>query len=80
MHEARALAHRLLRNSPAAMRATKSLLTRFSDRYLPADVEAAVLENVQSRTTDDFREGVRAFLEKREPVWPSVEKEPVAGR
>jgi methylglutaconyl-CoA hydratase len=76
MHEARALAHRLARNSPAAMEATKRLLTRYTDRFLPDDIESAILTNVQSRTTEDFREGIRAFLEKREPEWPSIERTP----
>lgn len=73
MQEARKLAQRLLRNSPKAMEATKGLLTRFADRNLADEVEAAILANVQARTTDDFREGVNAFLEKREPQWPSVD-------
>ena len=72
MQEARTLAGKLLRNSPAAMEATKRLLNRFSDRTLPDDVERAVQANVQARTTGDFREGVRAFLEKRDPQWPSL--------
>ena len=70
--EARSLARCLLRNSPAAMEATKRLLNRFADRELPNDIEAAILANVQARATDDFREGVRAFLEKRDPAWPSI--------
>jgi methylglutaconyl-CoA hydratase len=82
MPEARALAQRLLRNSPAAMEATKRLLNKFSDRHLPDEVEAAILANVQARSTEDFREGVRAFLEKRDPRWPSMEplKDPVSRR
>jgi methylglutaconyl-CoA hydratase len=54
------------------MDATKRLLNRFADRVLPDDIEAAILANVQARSTDDFREGVRAFLEKRDPQWPSI--------
>jgi methylglutaconyl-CoA hydratase len=72
MREARALAERLLRNSPAAMEATKGLLCRFSDRHLLDDIQAAILTSVSARTSDDFREGVSAFLEKREPHWPSA--------
>ncbi|HEY1808260.1 MAG TPA: enoyl-CoA hydratase-related protein [Acidobacteriaceae bacterium] len=70
--EARALAARLQRNSPAAMEATKRLLGRFADRSLSDDIEAAIRASVQARTTDDFHEGVQAFLEKRDPQWPSL--------
>lgn len=78
MREARALALRLMRNSPAAMEATKRLLGRFSDRHLPADIEAAIRASVDARSNADFHEGVSAFLEKREPQWPSARvKEPV---
>lgn len=73
MHEARSLAGRLLRNSPAAMEATKRLLTRFAERSLADDLEVAIRANVHARGTEDFREGVRAFLEKRDPRWPSAE-------
>jgi methylglutaconyl-CoA hydratase len=82
MPEARALAQKLLRNSPAAMEATKRLLNKFSDLHLPDEVEAAILANVQARSSADFREGVQAFLEKRDPQWPSPEpaKEPIVRR
>jgi enoyl-CoA hydratase/carnithine racemase len=74
MPEARALATRLQRNSPAAIAATKRLLGKFADRSLSDDIEAAILASVQARDTADFREGVHAFLEKREPQWPSLHK------
>ena len=69
--EARALAQRLLRNSPAAVESTKRLLRQFSDRHLPDDIEAAIQASVDARSSADFQEGVTAFLEKRDPVWPS---------
>lgn len=71
LREARALATRLLRNSPAAMEATKRLLGKFSDHHLPHDIEAAIRASVDARSNADFHEGVSAFLEKREPRWPS---------
>ncbi len=73
MREARALATRLLRNSPAAMEATKRLLGKFSDHHLPHDIEAAIRASVDARSNADFHEGVGAFLEKREPRWPSAQ-------
>ena len=80
LREARSLALRLMRNSPAAMEATKRLLGRFSDHHLPDDIEAAIRASVDARSNADFHEGVSAFLEKREPQWPSAHnplKEPV---
>jgi methylglutaconyl-CoA hydratase len=74
MQEVRSLAARLMRNSPAAMEATKRLLGRFDDRFLPDDLEAAIRANLEARFHDDFREGVTAFLEKRDPRWPSLHK------
>ncbi len=69
MREARSLAEKMMRNSPAAMAATKKLLARFGDRRLVDDVEGAIRASVQMRAHPDFREGVTAFLEKREPKW-----------
>lgn len=74
LHEARALAARLLRNSPAAMEATKRLMSSYSEHFLRDGIEAAILASVAARTNPDFREGVSAFLEKRDPQWPSLAK------
>jgi methylglutaconyl-CoA hydratase len=81
MREARSLGQRLIRNSPAAMEATKRLLCHYSDHHLPDDVEAAIRTSVDARSNADFHEGISAFLEKRPPQWPSAHngvKEPVA--
>jgi methylglutaconyl-CoA hydratase len=69
MHEARRLAEKLMQNSPAAMAATKRLLARFGDRRLLDDIDGAIRASAQMRAHPDFREGVTAFLEKREPKW-----------
>ncbi len=65
----RELAAGLLQNSPASLLATKRLLKQYSSPDLGEQIAAAVDENARIRTTDDFREGVTAFLEKRKPRW-----------
>jgi enoyl-CoA hydratase len=66
---ARALAARIARNGPLAVRATKHVLTRAPG--WPADEvwqrQAAVLREVFASA--DAREGAAAFAEKREPRW-----------
>jgi methylglutaconyl-CoA hydratase len=71
MREARALAGVLLRNSPAAIQATKRLLSEHANHHLLEEIESAIRANTEARTTEDFREGIRSFLEKRIPEWPS---------
>jgi methylglutaconyl-CoA hydratase len=66
---ARELAGTLMQASPASLRATKRLLSAFAKDVLDRRLELAVEENAQIRSTDDFREGITAFLEKRRPHW-----------
>ncbi len=66
---ARELAATLLQNSPASLLATKRLLKSYSSQELDRQIDAAVEENACIRTTEDFREGVTSFLEKRNPRW-----------
>jgi len=63
------LAGELMGNSPESLRATKKLLRMQLAESLEASLALAVEANKASRETADFREGVAAFLEKREPVW-----------
>lgn len=65
----RQLAKQLLQNSPTSLTCTKRLLREFSRRDFDRELDSAVEENARIRTTQDFREGLAAFLEKREPAW-----------
>lgn len=66
------LAAQLLENSPEALAATKRLLSANARGVLDAEMETAIRANADARLTGDFREGIRAFLEKRAPQWPSL--------
>ena len=69
MERVKQLAAQIMENSAASLQATKQLLTEHAREELDAHIEAAVRENAAIRRTEDFREGVSAFLEKRKPVW-----------
>ncbi len=71
---ARELAGTLIANSPGGILATKRLLVRASEAEIDRRIELAVAESVAIRSTPDFREGLAAFLEKREPRWPGGRK------
>ena len=70
MARVRELATLLLKNSPESMSAVKKLLSGFAKDRLDRDLSRAMRWNEKIRNSADFREGLRAFLEKREPVWP----------
>jgi methylglutaconyl-CoA hydratase len=72
MQSAQAMAQTLLLNSPQAMQAIKKLLAKHSRRRLDEELEDAIYVNAQERSTEDFKEGVRAFLERRRAEWPSL--------
>lgn len=69
MERTQQLAEELLQNSPASLAATKRLLNHFSAAELGVQIDAAVRANADIRATEDFREGVTSFLEKRKPKW-----------
>jgi methylglutaconyl-CoA hydratase len=71
---ARELAATLMANSPGGVLATKRLLVRASEAEIDRRIELAVAESVAIRSTPDFREGLAAFLEKREPRWAGGQK------
>lgn len=74
MERAVRLARQLLKNSPESLRATKRLLSGHVKERLDRQLKAAVEMNASARGTEDFREGVSAFLERRTPQWPSLKR------
>ena len=69
MSRARELAAQLMENSPASLGSTKRLLSNHARHQLDSQIQAAIRENAGIRSTQDFREGVSSFLEKRKPHW-----------
>jgi methylglutaconyl-CoA hydratase len=69
LEAAKELAATLVASSPASLARTKRVLLRSQDEELERDLQAAIHENADIRSTADFREGLSAFLEKRTPHW-----------
>ena len=69
LHRAHELAAQLMENSPASMRATKTLLSGYTRELLDQRLAQAVHANAAIRQTAGFKEGITAFLEKRKPTW-----------
>ena len=65
------LAASLLKNSPESMSAVKKLLCSFAKDRLDRDLARAMRWNEKIRNSPDFQEGLSAFLEKRDPLWPA---------
>ncbi len=69
-----AMIDELLKGGPSAIAETKMLITRFGD--LPPSerlLDAAAKESARVRRTDEAREGLAAFIEKRPPNWRRTE-------
>jgi enoyl-CoA hydratase len=66
---AMALAERITANAPVAVRETRRLMLELRD----ADDETGINESNMAMgvvmSTEDFGEGLTAFIEKRDPVW-----------
>lgn len=69
MTAAREMAREVCAGAPGAIRRTKDLLDELSPRPIVADLQLAMKYHREARNSPEAIEGVRAFLEKREPRW-----------
>jgi enoyl-CoA hydratase len=64
---AQELAEEVGANAPLTLWATKEALRRVRDRLIPEDADSDLI--IACYTSNDFKEGVDAFLNKRKPKW-----------
>ncbi|MFT5759405.1 MAG: 2-(1,2-epoxy-1,2-dihydrophenyl)acetyl-CoA isomerase [Alteromonadaceae bacterium] len=69
MSEAIVLAERLAAQPPLAMQHTKQLMNTAFEHSLDSQVERERLAMQYLGKTEDYKEGVAAFMEKRKPVY-----------
>jgi enoyl-CoA hydratase/carnithine racemase len=67
MDEARSMAATICANSPLAVQATKRMMRLSLEETFEANVHHVFLQLLPLFGSQDFKEGVRAFIEKREP-------------
>ena len=65
-----ALCAALLANGPKAIESAKNLIQAVSQKSIDDELMEDTIERIaQIRSTPEAKEGIRAFLEKRKPVW-----------
>ncbi len=69
MSEAQKFAESVLQGAPGALAQTKRLIDELWWRSVKEDVELALKYHLQARESDEAREGIAAFNEKRKPNW-----------
>lgn len=63
------LSEKLKSKSPVALKLVKASINKSVETLLPAGLAYETEAFTLCSTSEDFSEGVRAFLEKRKPVW-----------
>jgi len=69
MNEAEKFADSVLQGAPKAITQTKRLIEELWSRSVKEDVDLALEHHMEARESDEAREGIAAFNEKRKPNW-----------
>lgn len=69
MNEAQEFANSVLQGGPSAMAQTKRVIEELWATSVKEDVDLALTHHMQARESDEAREGIAAFNEKRSPNW-----------
>src|SRR5438132_8177997 len=69
MSEAKKIATSVLQGAPGALAQTKQLVEELWWRSVKEDVDLALKYHMEARESDEAREGIGAFNEKRKPRW-----------
>ena len=69
MSEAQKFAQSVLQGAPGALTQTKRLIDELWWRSVKEDVDLALKYHLQARESDEAREGIAAFNEKRKAKW-----------
>lgn len=67
------LACQVCKGAPGAIARTKRLLDELSNRPIGEDLKIALRYHLEARNSAEAAEGIKAFLEKRQPRWPKAE-------
>jgi methylglutaconyl-CoA hydratase len=69
MSKAQKFADSVLQGAPGAVAQTKKLIEELWSSSVKEDVDLALKYHLQARESDEAREGIAAFNEKRKPKW-----------
>jgi methylglutaconyl-CoA hydratase len=69
LNEAQKFADSVLQGAPKAIAQTKKLIEELGSTSVREDVDLALKHHMQARESEEAREGIAAFNEKRKPNW-----------
>jgi methylglutaconyl-CoA hydratase len=69
MREAQTIAKSVLQGAPGAVQNSKHLLAQLWPTSVRDDVKRALQDHMHARESDEAKEGIAAFVEKRSPRW-----------